>query len=460
MHALNPEIRRTSRSFWNRLFQYVCPFMLLALAASLRAQTPETEQQFIATTATAIAAFQATLPPPTHKIVFSGNLSEAQGGIIKSRPLTVLLQIVEGIKAAGGQRVDLNPGVESINDPTVTAMYDAIVAHIRELGMQLAINPTVLNGELGASPTFQDLQTAATTTFPALAARYHPDNFVIVHEPTTMDCRLGGTTPTVAQWDGFIRAIAPLIKSASPHTRVGAGDFYNPAENPYFVDFVTIPILDFLTMDIYDDDKFQELDLWIELAHNAVDPTHPNGKGIYVEETWIPKFLPMGIPPGGACNPGGTDAYTPVGDCDVAFASIAVSWIQAMTNWASVAGLEAITVYTTEAFFAYGTSGSDKPSESSYVSTVLSAVQNGQLTTAGQAFLQAASQIAIPEVTSLSSASYASIPSVFTPNCGSSPTDPCDALTIVAPDELVSAFGADLATTTLGDGSFPTKLGG
>src|SRR5580698_5385926 len=141
MHALNPEIRRTSRSFWNRLFQYVCPFMLLALAASLRAQTPETEQPFIAATTAAIAGFQATSTPPTHQVVFSGNLSEAQGGIITSRPLSVLLQIVEGIKAAGGQRVDLNPGVESINDPTVTAMYDAIVAHIRELGMQLAINP-------------------------------------------------------------------------------------------------------------------------------------------------------------------------------------------------------------------------------------------------------------------------------------------------------------------------------
>jgi|HubBroStandDraft_1064217.scaffolds.fasta_scaffold12506_3 uncharacterized protein (TIGR03437 family) len=432
--------------------------MFLMLVAPLPAQ--ETEQQFIATTATAIAAFQATLPPPTHKIVFSGNLSEAQGGIIKSRPLTVLLQIVEGIKAAGGQRVDLNPGIESINDQTAIAMYDAIVYRIRELGMQLAINPTVLNGELGANPTFQDLQTAATTTFPALAARYHPDNFVIVHEPTTMDARLGGITPTVAQWDGFIRTMAPLIKAASPQTRVGAGDFYSPAENAYFEDFATIPVLDFLTMDIYNDDKFPGLDQWVQLAHAAVDPTHPNGKGIYVEETWIPKYLPNPVPAGCVSNPAGTDSCAIVGDCDVAFASIAVSWLQVMSTWASDENLEALTVYTTEAFFAYGGANSDKPSQSSYVSTVVQAVQEGQFTSAGQAYFQAASQLAMPEATSLSSASYPSITSVFTPKCGTSATDPCEALTIAAADMLMSAFGADLATTTIGDGSFPTKLGG
>jgi uncharacterized protein (TIGR03437 family) len=455
---LKPETRQTFRLVADRLFQWVCAFPFLVLVAPLQAQNPQTEQQFIAATIAAIEAFQGTLPPPANKVVFGGNLAPAQGGLIGGQPLNVLLQYVEGMKAAGCQRVDLNPGVTSINHRAIAAMYDAIVTHIRELGMQLAINPTVLNGELGANPTFQDFQNAAMTAYPALAARYHPDNFVIVHEPTTMDARLGIVT-TTGQWDGFIRAVAPLVKTASPHTRLGAGDFYSAAENTYFEDFVTIPVLDFMTMDIYDDNKFPQLDAWVKLAHTAVDPTHPKGKGIYVEETWVPKYLPIPLPAGWQSNPGGTDALALVGDCDVAFAPMDAVWLQAMSTWASDAGMEALTAYTTEAFFTYGSSGSDKPSQASYVGTVLQAVQNGQLTTAGQAYLQARTQLGIPEVTSLSSASYASIPSVFTPNCGSA-DDPCDALTVVAPGELVSAFGADLATTTLGDGGFPLNLAG
>jgi uncharacterized protein (TIGR03437 family) len=436
-------------------------FVLLALAARLQAQNTQTEQQFIAATASAIAAFQSSLPPATGKIVFSGNLVYANGAVVADAtlPLNVLLQYVEGLKAAGAQRIDLNPAVNSINDPAATAAYDALVAHIRELGLQLAMNPQVVGGELGTSPTFQDFQTAAMTAYPALAERYHPDNFVIVHEPTTMDARMGiATTP--ADWDGFIRAVAPLIQAVSPHTRLGAGGFYDSAENGYFQDFVTIPVLDFMTMDVYADDNFPGLNAWVQLAHSAADPTHPNGKGIYIAETWAPKYLPNPLPPGWQSNPGGLDAVALVGACDADFMGLDASWLQAMATWASVNGMEAITPFTTEAFFYYGSAGHDKPFDATYLNNTLEAIQNGQLSSTGQAYLQYKGQFGIPEATSINSASFATIPSVFTPNCGSAGQPPCNAQTVVAPDELVSVFGPDLATTTLLDGTFPTNLGG
>jgi uncharacterized protein (TIGR03437 family) len=65
----------------------------------------------------------------------------------------------------------------------------------------------------------------------------------------------------------------------------------------------------------------------------------------------------------------------------------------------------------------------------------------------------------IKEAISLSSASYATLPTVFNPTCGTA-TNACNALTVVAPDDLVAAFGADLANITQLDGTFPLTLGG
>src|ERR1039458_8656992 len=137
-------------------------------------------------------------------------------------------------------------------------------------------------------------------------------------------------------------------------------------------------------------------------------------------------------------------------------------WIQAMALFASANGMEAVTIFTTPAFFQYGAAaGADAPEETAYISAVNSAIAQGELTPTGQAYLTYSQQLGIKVATSLSSASYATLPSVFNPNCGT-PTDPCNADATVAPDELVSAFGADLAASSAPTPSagFPTTLAG
>src|SRR5205814_7843001 len=121
------------------------------------------------------------------------------------------------------QRVDMNPGVTSINDPAVKIKYDAVARHVRELGMQLAINAIFATHKMQVN-TFQDFQAAALQTYPQMPALYHPDHFVVIHEPTTAAGRMGIRT-TVQDWHNFILAVTPLIKTASPHTRVGAGAY-------------------------------------------------------------------------------------------------------------------------------------------------------------------------------------------------------------------------------------------
>ena len=441
-------------------FLKTIPFVL-ALVVGVRplASQQQTTQQFIASVNSALQPLLSLAPGPT-PIIMAANLEFAQGSFISGIDTSVLLDYVDGLKAVGVQRIDINPGYLSLNDgASVVAKYDAVVQHIRRLGLMLTINVVYVKTQQPNITTFQQFQTAAVTGARQIAARYQPDNFVIVHEPDTMAARMG-IPNTVQDWDGFIRAVAPLVKQSSPHTRLGAGCFYAPAgpgtqsfidqENEYFVDFATIPDLDFLTMDIYNVGTFSQYQQWAQLAHAA-------GKGVYIEETWIPHYLTNGLPPDWESV--GLDNISTVGPTSADFASLFAPWIQAMALFASANGMESVTPFTTPAFFQYGTAGADTPEETAYAHAVVSAIAQGQLTPTGQAYLTYSRQLGIKVATSLSSASYATLPSVFNPNCGSA-TNPCNADATVAPDELVSAFGVDLATSSAStpSASFPTTL--
>ncbi len=461
--------------------------VLVVSTFPLACQTP-TESQYMTSLSTAIDALTAQVGQASHPIVFSANLVFANGAVIAGAPQDVLLNYVDGLKAAGAQRIDLNPGVTSINNPAVRNLYDAVVRHIRELGLQLSLNPTAVVGELGRGPTFQDFANMAMQTYPQMAARYQPDNFVVVHEPTTMQARLGGIQTSAQDWRDFIVAVAPLIKAASPRTRLGAGGFQNgnaqlaslsAMENAYFQDFATnIPAcaaaaagagcLDFMSMDIYNTDTLTTIPStcpgcssytdWAKLAQS-------NGKGAYIAETWRPSYLPDPLP-NDALSPQGfltksLDDLSIMGAASPDFADLDASWLQAMAKFASANGMEALTVFTTQVFIAFGTAGHDKISDLTYNRSVKAILgsQQAQITSAGQAFVSASQLLGIKQAVSISSASYATLPSIFNSGCGAA-TNPCNANTAVAADELVSAFGKDLATTSLLDGSFPTKLGG
>ena len=428
--------------------------MLSLLVAAVRPLASQnlTEQQYITSVNTAINNLVGTLGTPTQPIVFGGNLTGAYGTRLANIDLNVVLAWVDGLKAAGVQRIEFNPSIATMSHPDNVSKYDAIVWHIRELGLQLAINPEYETAEPPIA-SFEDYQTQALAEYQTLASRYQPDNFVIVHEPDTMSARLGVTT-TVADWQNFILAAAPIIKAASPHTRVGAGCDYNPqlttyqSEDNYFQAFVTMPVLDFMTMDIYSSafDKFTE---WAQLAQ-------ANGKGVYIEEVWAPFDLPNPLPP---YNGETLADISVIGPVDSDFAAMDANWLHGMALFASANHMESITPFTTEAFFYYGTASDATPDNSTYQAADEQAIQQGQLTTTGQSYLADSQQMAVKRTISLSSASFATLPSVFNPNCGTA-TNPCNAQAIVAPDSLASVFGTDLGTTAIVDGTFPTKLGG
>jgi uncharacterized protein (TIGR03437 family) len=433
---------------------------LVTLTQPAAAQTVSVTQ-FIANVESTVANFVATLPPPNHPIIFGGQNILAYGSAVPQAPTGVLLDYADGLKAAGVQRMEFNPGVTTINNTTAAANYDALVKHTRELGMYIAINPEYLKGEFNVV-TFQDFITQAMTTYPALAQRYQPDNFVIVHEPTTQTARMG-ITVTPAEWDSFIRAVEPLIKAASPRTRVGAGDCSHCNEDSYFADFVAIPTcdatnvttgcLDFVTVDLYTQTTLPQVQSWAQSAH-------ANNKGIYMEETWAPKMVSGASLAQIQANPQGAEAYTTIGSADAVFEPMDESWMQGMAQLASSLGMEAVTGFTTQTFFLYTNTGQpDKATDPAYLALAKAVIQQGQLTAMATSFKADVQKYGVQTATSLNNASYATLPTVFNPSCGSA-SNPCDPNSTIAPDMLVSAFGANLATQSAASSSFPTTLGG
>jgi uncharacterized protein (TIGR03437 family) len=444
--------------------------VLLPLLAGGRFLAAQSINSYTTSFNDAVGSLTSLYPAaPNSPVIIGANLYLAHGAIVAGVDTQTLLDYVDGLKAAGAQRIDFNPGLTTLNNSTSAAKYDAVVQHIRQLGLRLAINPEYNSPGDGIITSFEQYQTMALAAYQQLAARYQPDRFVIVHEPTTMAGRMGLAT-TVADWDGFVNALAPVIKTASPRTLVGAGDYYgarpngqgNTTEAAYYADFVINPVLDFTTMDIYADDtgSIAQFAAWAQMAHT-------NHKIVYIEETARPQFLPDPLPADWATQ--SNEALAVYGSGYSAFAPLDAAWLAAMTAFASANGMEAMTYFQTNTLFLYVGSGVTQATTAAYITELIAAVPLGQTTSTltasttptstSAALLSQNQQLGIRQVTSLSNASYATISSIYNPGCGSA-TNPCNANTTVAPDGLVSAFGTNLATATAVSLSFPASLSG
>lgn len=308
---------------------------------------------------------------PQQPVMFSSNLILAHGVGVAKVPTPVLLQYVDALKAAGAQRVEFNPGVTSVDHPEVMEKYDAVVKHIREAGLQVEIN--VVYARIGYENAdmqvqrFRDYAAPAVKACAQFARRYHPDYLVAVHEPLTMDARLGIRAAPEA-WTAYLNAAIRAIKQASPSTLVGAGAFYR--ELPYFQAFAAVPNLDFLTMDIYDATQLNIYDQMVEMAHTAHKP-------LFIEETWRPAFT--GPLQRGAWATG-VETHTIKGVGSADFQELDAKWMKAIVLYAATHGVQSVTPFYSQTFFAYVTSGPDRPTDREYNERVLQALSQGQRT--------------------------------------------------------------------------------
>ena len=133
---------------------------LITGAGSLAAQTLSS----YTTSLTSSINSLMQLYPAKSPVIIGANHYLANGSILQGLDTQTLLDYVDGLKAAGAQRIDLSPAIDSVNNPAIEAKYDAIVQHIRELGLQLALDPQFAKNEASLA-SFQDFQTLAAQTY-------------------------------------------------------------------------------------------------------------------------------------------------------------------------------------------------------------------------------------------------------------------------------------------------------
>jgi hypothetical protein len=304
---------------------------------SAAAQRRLTEQEFVDAMNKGLDAVRSKLERlPKNGIKFSGNLFFAHGAVIRNISTDTLIAYVDMLKDAGVQRVDINPGVFPFrrDDQGNIAKYDRVVQRIREHGLELAINPEPNRGEMKLSRV-ADWEEECVALYGDLARRYRPDIFVLIHEPTTMDARMG-TKGTPEDWRRFVQRTAAVVKKESPKTRVAAGGLSK--EMDYFRTFVQMNEVDVLTINVYDIGQLSRYNEMIEMARRAGKPT-------YIGETWRSPFVT-----GPTAN---LEELMTVSLGDEKFRALDIKWLEVIAMYASVMKLEAITPFWTTSLVAY-----------------------------------------------------------------------------------------------------------
>jgi hypothetical protein len=359
---------------------------IVSLAAGAHGQgvtNDPSDERHIAELGRGLDALRAELQgKPRHPLVFSVNLFFAHGGVVTRFPLETMLKCVDAFHEAGARRVDINPAIDPWrnNDTESIKKYDAVIAHIRRLGMQLAINPEV-NHRHDKSETFATWKAAALKAYGEMARRYKPDVFAVIHEPTTMTARIlpglvshetRGYVQSMTQavdppaWANFVKDAVDAVKSASPKTRCAAGVLY--FERPFFKAFVGLKNLDAISLDIYSLNGIRVYDAMIEAALRQ-------GKTVYIEESWREthtdpmwaKFTNITPRPGGSA----------------AFQKIDSKWLETLSQYASARGLEAITacgVTSMQCLFYYAADSHGGNLDPMYVQRVIEAIKRGERT--------------------------------------------------------------------------------
>jgi len=299
-----------------------------------------------------------------HKLIFGGNLFLAHGAFIKYFSLDVLLKYADGLKEAGISRIELyiGPSAWANNESETIAKYDALIKHIRELGLEVVISPEYHRGSFEVK-SVSELEKIVLPIYAEIAKKYQPDIFVVIHEPTTMAGRLGIKT-TPQEWKDFVEKAVIAVKRASPKTKLGAGGEHY--ELPYYRQWLGISGLDYMTLNIYNAMKLKDYNQMIKIAR-------AHGKKVYIEETW--RFPSVEAAQGNQT----LDQLSAKGIGLERYQELDSKWIKALTLYANAWGLEAITPFWTTTYFKYVQTDGNAISYE-YNSLVAEAINKGERT--------------------------------------------------------------------------------
>ena len=355
-----------------KILSITLPF-LLAMVLSMHGSTKHslaadiknlTEEEYTQALGQALKNIIKKIKPSAKaKLKFRANLFFAHETAIKNMPLSILKQKVDAFKEAGASGIDINMGLFPWleMDKDAVAKYDRLIEYIRRCGLTLALNPaySYVYHKVG---DFKDWSGKAETAWTEIARRYKPDIFVVVHEPTTQDMRMGFNN-SVGLWAEFAGRMARKIREISPETKLAAG--VHAKEYSHFKEFVQINLLDYISFDVYSLAGLKSINRMIPEAKKA-------GKKVYIEETWRPTYYVQ--------NSGLSLDYVLAKGVGLSrFSKLDVLWLEMITLYASVWEMETVTPFWTQAFFKYVQENGDAL-DRGYNLKVIKAIAEGERT--------------------------------------------------------------------------------
>lgn len=317
---------------------------------------------------------------PGQKLIFSGNETRAflHAASIGREPVDTLIEYVDAMHEAGAGRININPSpsVWTKPVPESIAKYDAAIAHARKLGMQISFNPTTFPG-LDPRVNYAEWRRVAPRMYADLARRYKPDVFSVMHEPWSMDRRLGEHV-TPEQWREFVDSTVREVKRESPNTKCVAS--FLPYETDVLEAVLKVPALDGIGLDVYHEfDDFKSFDTMIGMAREA-------GKFAYLAETFrtLVTFR------------NGTEDFDPLTTApDAQMKDLDAKWLKALTLYAVTRRLEAITMFWTTCLFSY-TDWSPASTTSQFVTASERALDRGARTATFESYKALAAKYGKP----------------------------------------------------------------
>jgi len=307
-----------------------------------------------------------------HPLEFSANLFFAHGAAISSIPLDTLKRYVDALDEVGVNRIDINLGLIPWfeGDRKIINKYDVLIKYIRSRQLGLVLNPQYTRGEI-EDFNFQVWKNQALRAYEMIAKAYRPDIFVVIHEPTTMAKRMNQSI-SPKQWSKFAQEACDVVKRSSSSTRCGAGFLSHELE--YFKEMLPIEKMDTISIDIYSLKGLKANNSMIQQARSA-------GKRVYIEETWRPPFISS------RHKPATLEDMMAKGIGNVVYQELDAKWLEVITQYASVWGLEAVTPFWTQTFFTYVSDGqADGALDPNYNRRVIQAINRGKRSETFHAF--------------------------------------------------------------------------
>jgi hypothetical protein len=233
-------------------------------------------------------------------------------------------------------RVDVNYAPWLLNQQTYINKMDAVIGSIRAQGQCVIIADAASQSYRGGGQlTWSQFKAAWVQRVQTLAARYHPDFYIVVKEPGwyvqfVSDASTNPQFQNATDWLALTQKLAQAVHAASPSTRVGVAVSSDALAAQFYIQYVNglygVADVQFAGYDLYTASGFQNIQWFLSTYGNG-------GKPVWIAEAWS-------------------------GTADVAFnssrAALDKEWMLVLYYFAQQIHAQLVMPFFTDVFASYG----------------------------------------------------------------------------------------------------------